>query len=102
MVSLLLSKGAYVNVQDKLGRTSAMIAAELGNDAVLSLLIENDADMALRDKEGQGETFHLFSLHLGLQSGSWSSWVGSGPRAAGLIEISCLDVQLMNTSSMSV
>lgn len=54
MVSLLLSKGAYVNVQDRLGRTPAMIAAELGNDAMLSLLIENDADMALRDEEGQG------------------------------------------------
>lgn len=61
MVSLLLSKGADVNVQDKLGRTPAMIAAELGNDAILSLLIENKADLSVRDEEGQGEkcSFHL-------------------------------------------
>lgn len=70
MVSLLLSKGAHVNVQDKLGRTPAMIAAELGNDTILSLLIENDADLALQDKEGQGEKCSLFILHLWLQNGS--------------------------------
>lgn len=62
MVSLLLSRGAYVNVQDKLGRTPAMIAAELGNDGILSLLIENDADLLLRDKDGQGEKCSLSVL----------------------------------------
>lgn len=96
MVSLLLSNGAHVNVQDKLGRTPAMIAAELGNDAMLSLLIENDADMALRDKEGQGQTVYLFSLRLGFQNG-----LACGPYATRLIEISCLDFQLMNTYSVS-
>lgn len=59
MVRLLLSKGANVNVQDKLGRTPAMIAAELGNETILSLLIENEADLALQDKEGQGEKCYL-------------------------------------------
>lgn len=96
MVSLLLSKGAHVNVQDKLGRTPAMIAAELGNDAMLSLLIENDADMALRDKEGQGQKVYLFSLRLRFQNR-----LACGPSATGLIEISCLDFQLMNTYSVS-
>ncbi|CAG12996.1 unnamed protein product, partial [Tetraodon nigroviridis] len=58
MVSLLLSKGADVNVQDKLGRTPAMMAAELGNDTILGFLIENEADLALQDKEGQGVLFY--------------------------------------------
>ncbi|TNM94593.1 hypothetical protein fugu_017352 [Takifugu bimaculatus] len=58
MVSFLLSKGAQINVQDKMGRTPAMMATELGNEAMLNLLIENNADLTLRDKEGQGVLFY--------------------------------------------
>lgn len=58
MVSFLLSKGAHVNVQDKMGRTPAMLATELGNDTILNLLIENNADLTLLDKDGQGEQHH--------------------------------------------
>lgn len=61
---MLLSKGAHVNVQDKKGRTPAMLAAELGNDAILNLLIENDADLTLRDTEGRGEECYFVILHL--------------------------------------
>lgn len=72
MVSLLLSKGADVNVQDKLGRTPAMMAAELGNDTILGFLIENKADLALQDKEGQGKKMkrYLFISHLNSKLGA--------------------------------
>lgn len=62
MVSFLLSKGAQINVQDKMGRTPAMMATELGNEAMLNLLIENNADLTLRDREGQGDEGHTHTM----------------------------------------
>lgn len=58
MVSFLVLKGAQVDVQDKMGRTPAMLATELGNDAILNLLIKNNADLTLRDNEGKGDQCH--------------------------------------------
>lgn len=55
MVSFLLSLGAHPNTQDKKGHTPAMLAAELGNYIILSLLVESHADLRLQDTEGKGE-----------------------------------------------
>lgn len=68
MVSFLLSKGAQVNVQDKMGRTPAMMATELGNEAMLNLLIENNADLTLRDKEDQGAEGHTHTMFFIMES----------------------------------
>lgn len=62
MVRFLMSKGAQVNVQDRRGRTPAMLATELGNEAMLNLLIEHHADLTLRDKEGQGDEAHTHTM----------------------------------------
>lgn len=81
MVSLLLSKGAQVDAQDKMGRTPAMLATELGNDAILNLLVENNADLTLLDKEGQGDCYdadiepdlgNLLFLHFAFMLGRFS------------------------------
>lgn len=55
MVSFLLSLGAHPDVQDRKGRTPAMLAAQLGTDDILELLTRKKADLALQDAEGQGE-----------------------------------------------
>lgn len=47
--------GANPNVQDKKGRTPIMLAAEVGNDAIVALLAKNNANLKLRDAEGKGE-----------------------------------------------
>lgn len=93
MVSFLLSKGAHVNVRDRLGRTPAMIATELGNDTILNLLIEKNADLTLRDEEGQGGENVTSSSYSddSPKNGSRdrSGWVGSWPeRCWPPIEIS--------------
>lgn len=50
----LLSLGAHPDVQNKRGHTPAILAAELGHDAMLALLAKNHADMNLVDNEGKG------------------------------------------------
>lgn len=55
MVSFLLSLGAHPDIQDGNGHTPAMLAAELGNDSMMSLLAQRHADMGLRDTAGKGE-----------------------------------------------
>ena len=50
---LLLSKGARVDDADDRGRTALMIAAELGRDAVVELLIARGASTALKDRDGK-------------------------------------------------
>lgn len=96
MVSFLVLKGAQVDVQDKMGRTPAMLATELGNDAILNLLIKNNADLTLRDNEGKGDQCHthtkclilenvsFFISHLSFQ---WEPKHLSCPVARLLIEI---------------
>ncbi|XP_054678561.1 ankyrin repeat and EF-hand domain-containing protein 1 isoform X1 [Grus americana] len=54
MCSFLLEQGACPDVQDKMGRTPAMKAAELGHELVLELLAKAKADMTAVDNEGKG------------------------------------------------
>ncbi|KAM6992073.1 ankyrin repeat and EF-hand domain-containing protein 1 isoform 2-T2 [Tautogolabrus adspersus] len=58
LVSFLLSQGAHPDIQDKKGHTAAMLAAEMGNDAIMSLLVQNDANLRLQDAEGKGVLFY--------------------------------------------
>ncbi|KAM9339461.1 ankyrin repeat and EF-hand domain-containing protein 1 [Symphorus nematophorus] len=58
LVSFLLSQGAHPNIQDKKGRTPAMLAAEQGNDDVLILLAKSQANLRLQDTEGKGVLFY--------------------------------------------
>ncbi|XP_028996075.1 ankyrin repeat and EF-hand domain-containing protein 1a isoform X2 [Betta splendens] len=78
LVSFLLSKGAHPNVQDKKGRTPIMLAAELGHDAIVALLAQNNANLGLQDAEGKGVLFyciyptkrHTHCLQLALKYGA--------------------------------
>ncbi|NXJ75116.1 ANKE1 protein, partial [Trogon melanurus] len=58
MCSFLLEQGAHPDVQDKMGRTPAMKAAELGHEVVLDLLVKAKADMTAVDNEGKGILFY--------------------------------------------
>ncbi|XP_068599586.1 ankyrin repeat and EF-hand domain-containing protein 1-like [Brachionichthys hirsutus] len=58
MLNLLLSAGANPDVQDKKGRTSVMMAAELGNDAAVELLARSHANFRLQDSKGKGVLFY--------------------------------------------
>lgn len=55
MCRFLLEHGARPNVHDKMGRTPAMKAAELGHEVILELLVKANADMTAVDNEGKGE-----------------------------------------------
>ncbi|XP_076004791.1 ankyrin repeat and EF-hand domain-containing protein 1-like [Genypterus blacodes] len=58
LVSFLFSQGAHPDIQDKRGRTPAMLAAEKGNHALVALLAQNKANMRLQDTEGKGVLFY--------------------------------------------
>ncbi|XP_064366066.1 ankyrin repeat and EF-hand domain-containing protein 1 [Dromaius novaehollandiae] len=58
MCSFLLEHGAHPDVQDKMGCTPAMKAAELGHDLVLDLLVKAQADMTVVDNEGRSILFY--------------------------------------------
>ncbi|NWX10691.1 ANKE1 protein, partial [Caloenas nicobarica] len=58
MCSFLLEQGAHPDVQDKMGCTPAMKAAELGHELILDLLVKAKADMTVVDKEGKGVLFY--------------------------------------------
>ncbi|XP_064002189.1 ankyrin repeat and EF-hand domain-containing protein 1 isoform X2 [Pogoniulus pusillus] len=58
MCRFLLEQGAHPNVQDKMGCTPAMKAAELGHELVLDILAEAKADMTAVDNEGKGILFY--------------------------------------------
>lgn len=62
LVRFLVSLSADPNIQDKKGRTPIMLAAELGNDPIVSLLAQNRADLRLLDVEGKGELLKAFLL----------------------------------------
>lgn len=67
MLDFLLSHGASPDVQDKMGRTPVMLAAELGHDGVVELLVKNKANVSLLDEDGKGEgtvTSQLYPQHL--------------------------------------
>ncbi len=53
LVALLLDKGAAIDARDDRGRTPLMIAAGLGHDEVVDLLLRRGADRVLRDKGGR-------------------------------------------------
>lgn len=55
MTRFLLSLGANPDIQNKRGCTAVMIAAELGNYAIVSLLSRNNADLQIQDDEGKGK-----------------------------------------------
>jgi ankyrin repeat protein len=52
-VTLLLDKGADLNVQDKTGKTALMSAAAKGDAATVALLLDKRADLNLKDKTGK-------------------------------------------------
>ncbi|KAJ3103052.1 hypothetical protein HDU97_010408 [Phlyctochytrium planicorne] len=52
-----------VNIADRFGYTPLLLAAELGNNTLINLLIENGAESAKTTKDGQS------ILHLGTKSG---------------------------------
>lgn len=58
MARFLLSLGANPDIQNKRGCTAVMIAAELGNYAIVSLLSRNNADLQIQDNEGKGKQIH--------------------------------------------
>ncbi|XP_013962524.1 ankyrin repeat and EF-hand domain-containing protein 1 isoform X2 [Canis lupus baileyi] len=58
MVSFLLSLGAHPDVQDKMGCTPTMRAAELGHELSLEILAKAKADMTKVDNEGKGILFY--------------------------------------------
>ncbi|XP_077171939.1 ankyrin repeat and EF-hand domain-containing protein 1 [Paroedura picta] len=58
MCHFLLDLGAHPDVQDRMGRTPAMKAAELGHDLALDVLVQAEADMMIVDEEGKGILFY--------------------------------------------
>jgi len=55
MCNFLLEQGAHPDVQDKMGRTAAMKAAELGHEFILDVLAKAKADMTAVDNKGKGK-----------------------------------------------
>ncbi|XP_070588753.1 ankyrin repeat and EF-hand domain-containing protein 1 [Erythrolamprus reginae] len=58
MCNFLLELGAHPDVQDRMGRTPSMKAAELGHDLALDVLVQAEADMTMVDAEGKGVLFY--------------------------------------------
>lgn len=58
MVTFLLSLGAHPDVQDRMGYTPTMRAAELGHELSLEILAKANADMTIVDNEGKGILFY--------------------------------------------
>uniref|UniRef100_F6X0G0 Ankyrin repeat and EF-hand domain containing 1 n=1 Tax=Monodelphis domestica TaxID=13616 RepID=F6X0G0_MONDO len=58
MVSFLLDMGAHPDVQDRMGCTPTMRAAELGHDITMDKLAKAQADMTIVDNEGKGILFY--------------------------------------------
>lgn len=55
MVSFLLDLGAHPDVQDRMGCTPMMRAAELGHELSMEILAKAKADMRIVDNEGKGK-----------------------------------------------
>jgi len=53
LVSLLIDRGARLDEQDNRGRTALMIAASLGHEGAVDLLLRRGADKKLCDKVGK-------------------------------------------------
>ena len=52
-VTLLLEKGANVNIQDDSGRTALSYACQLRCNDVVRLLVKNSVDPDIEDKDGE-------------------------------------------------
>ncbi|KAM8775104.1 ankyrin repeat and EF-hand domain-containing protein 1 isoform 2-T3 [Rhynchonycteris naso] len=61
LISFLLSHGAHPDVQDKVGCTPTMRAAELGHELSMEILAKAKADMSIVDNEGKGILFYCIS-----------------------------------------
>lgn len=53
VLTLLIKRGARLNDQDNRGRTALMIAASLGHETAVDVLLAHGADRSLRDKAGK-------------------------------------------------
>jgi ankyrin repeat protein len=53
VLTLLIDRGAHLNDQDNRGRTALMIAAGLGHEKAVDVLLARGADRGLRDKTGK-------------------------------------------------
>jgi ankyrin repeat protein len=53
VVTLLIKRGARLNDQDNRGRSALMIAASLGHEKAVDVLLAQGADRSLRDKSGK-------------------------------------------------
>lgn len=51
VIELLIARGAHLNDQDNRGRTALMIAAALGHENAVNLLLAHGADRTIRDKQ---------------------------------------------------
>lgn len=49
---LLIERGANINLQDSLGNTPLMLAAIAGNDGMLRMLLDNKANVSVRNRWG--------------------------------------------------
>ncbi|XP_019713533.1 ankyrin repeat and EF-hand domain-containing protein 1 isoform X1 [Hippocampus comes] len=58
LTRFLLSLRAHPDIQNKRGHTPVMLATELGNDGIVKMLADHDADMSIQDNEGQGVLFY--------------------------------------------
>lgn len=63
MVSFLLGLGAHPDVQDRMGCTPTMRAAELGHELSMEILAKAKADMTIVDNEGKGKIPTLCLIH---------------------------------------
>lgn len=52
IVDLVLSRGARVNLQNKIGWSALMVASRCGHGDVVKLLIDKDAEVNMQDDEG--------------------------------------------------
>ncbi|MBN9246601.1 MAG: ankyrin repeat domain-containing protein [Hyphomicrobium sp.] len=53
VLALLIDHGAHIDDQDNRGRTALMIAASLGHEKAVDVLLASGANKALRDKAGK-------------------------------------------------
>lgn len=77
MVSFLLDLGAHPDVQDRMGCTPTMRAAELGHELSMEILAKAKADMTIVDNEGKGKNPHILprrhnSLQFSQKSIKWT------------------------------